>query len=139
MKHVLTITMLLVALLPLRVAAQQPRETNEDHKSTSIGIIISSNDEETVWNVFRLANYSLAMRDSVTVFLLGKGVEVEELVKTSSRMKEQVESFRDNHGSILACGTCLQSRKNSNPEQCSISTMSELYDVVRRNRIVLSF
>jgi uncharacterized protein involved in oxidation of intracellular sulfur len=139
MKHFPAILMVLAALLPLCAAAQQPDAMEGEHQPTTLGIIVSTNDEETVWNVFRLANYSLNAGDTVTVFLLGKGVEVDQLLSTSSRMKEQVESFRENDGRILACGTCLQDRNNPNPTQCSVSTMSELYAIVRNNRIVLSF
>jgi len=39
------------------------------------GIIISSNDPETVWNAFRFANLSIKKGDEVKIFLLGKGVE----------------------------------------------------------------
>jgi uncharacterized protein involved in oxidation of intracellular sulfur len=33
-----------------------------------IGIIISSNDSETVWNAFRYGNFSLKEKDEVKVF-----------------------------------------------------------------------
>jgi uncharacterized protein involved in oxidation of intracellular sulfur len=42
-----------------------------------LGIIIYSNDSETVWNAFHLGNFSLKQRDEVNVFLLGKGVEAD--------------------------------------------------------------
>jgi len=45
----------------------------------TIGIVISTNDAETVWNAFRLANYALNQGDTVSVFLLGKGVETKAL------------------------------------------------------------
>lgn len=139
MKHFPALLIVLAALLPLCAKAQQPDAMGGEYQPTTVGIIVSTNDEETAWNVFRLANYSLNTGDTVTVFLLGKGVEVDELLSTSSSMKEQVESFRENGGRILACGTCLQGRNNPNPTQCSVSTMSELYALVRKNRIVLSF
>ncbi|MCK5451298.1 MAG: hypothetical protein KAI70_06000, partial [Candidatus Omnitrophica bacterium] len=34
-------------------------DTKQTIKPSKIGIIISSNDPETVWNAFRLANYSV--------------------------------------------------------------------------------
>lgn len=42
-----------------------------------LGIIIYSNDAETVWNAYRFANFSLNKGDAVKVFLLAKGVEYE--------------------------------------------------------------
>ena len=44
-----------------------------------LGIVISSNDAETVWNAFRLGNLSLTKGDEVKCFLLAKGVETEGL------------------------------------------------------------
>ncbi|PJE75618.1 sulfur reduction protein DsrE, partial [Candidatus Uhrbacteria bacterium CG10_big_fil_rev_8_21_14_0_10_48_11] len=35
-----------------------------------IGIIISQTNPETVWNVFRLANFSLKQGDEVKIFLI---------------------------------------------------------------------
>lgn len=43
------------------------------------GIVISSNDPETVWNAFRLGNFARGQGDTVNVFLLGKGVDCESL------------------------------------------------------------
>ncbi len=44
-----------------------------------IGIIIYSNDPETVWNAFRLGNYAIKEGDEVKAFLSGKGVESESI------------------------------------------------------------
>lgn len=45
-------------------------------KHTSIGIVISSNDTETVWNTLRLTNYSKNKGDTVSIFLLRKGLDL---------------------------------------------------------------
>jgi len=42
-----------------------------------LGLVIYSNDSETVWNAFRFGNFALNQKDAVNVFLLGKGVESE--------------------------------------------------------------
>jgi len=44
-----------------------------------IGIILNSNDPETVWNAFRFANEALNKNHSIEIFLLGKGVEAENV------------------------------------------------------------
>jgi len=44
-----------------------------------LGLVIYSNDPETVWNAFRLGIFSLKKEDQVKVFLLAKGVECESL------------------------------------------------------------
>jgi hypothetical protein len=62
-------------------------------KVNSMGIVIYSDDIETVWNALRFANYSKNQGDSVSIFLLGKGVELENLVKSDSTIKEQSDKF----------------------------------------------
>jgi hypothetical protein len=44
-----------------------------------LGIIISQTDPETVFNALRLASYSLKQGDAVKVFLVGKGVELDQI------------------------------------------------------------
>jgi peroxiredoxin family protein len=44
-----------------------------------LGIVIYSNDAETVWNEFRLGNFAVNKGDEVKAFLLAKGVEVASL------------------------------------------------------------
>ena len=102
-------------------------------------MVIYSNDVETAWNALRLANYSKSQGDTVSIFLLGKGVEVDNLVNENDDLKKQVDSFLENGGTILGCGTCLQSRKNDEPQVCVFSSLSDLYDVIRKNKIVLTF
>jgi len=107
--------------------------------ATSIGMVIYSNDSETIWNALRLANYSKNKGDSVSIFLLGKGVELDSMVKTNNDLKEQSEKFLDNGGSILGCGTCLRSRNNKEPQVCKYSSLADLYELIRKNKIVLTF
>jgi uncharacterized protein involved in oxidation of intracellular sulfur len=104
-----------------------------------MGIVIYSNDVETVWNALRYANYAKSQGDSVSIFLLGKGVELENLVKSDSTIKEQSDKFLDSGGTILGCGTCLVSRNNKEPQVCKFSSMKDLYELAHRNKIVMTF
>jgi hypothetical protein len=106
---------------------------------TSIGVVIYSNDNETVWNALRLANYSKNQGDTVSIFLLGKGVELDSMVKSENNLKEQADKFLNNGGSILGCGTCLRSRNNKEPQVCKFSSLADLYTLIRKNKIVLTF
>jgi len=102
-------------------------------------MVIYSNDVETVWNALRLANYSKTQGDTVRIFLLGKGVEVDKLVEENKDLKEQVDSFLEKGGIILGCGTCLHSRNNDEPQVCKFSSLKDLYQLIRENKIVLTF
>jgi hypothetical protein len=116
-----------------------PPEENNKKLPTSIGLVIYSNDVETVWNALRLANYSKNQGDTVHIFLLGKGVEVDKLVEENKDLEEQVDSFLEKGGAILGCGTCLHSRKNDQPQVCKFSSLKDLYQLIRENKIVLTF
>ncbi len=76
-----------------------------------LGIVISSNDAETVWNALRLGNLSLTKGDEVNCFLLAKGVEAEGLSSEKFDVQAQMEKFVEAGGQILACGTCLKIQK----------------------------
>lgn len=128
-----------ILLSNLNVKAQCQDNTKNNSEPTSIGIVIYSNDAETIWNAIRFANFSQNKKDTVSIFLLGKGVELDSLIKSNIDLKEQVDEFLNNKGTILGCGTCLQSRNNDEPKVCQFSSMSDLYDLVRKNKIILTF
>ena len=104
-----------------------------------LGIVIYSNDAETVWNAFRFANFTLKENDEVKIFLLAKGVEYEKLDSEKFNIKEQIKSFLANNGEIFAWGTCLKSRESEGSETCPMSTMKDLYELVKESDKVLSF
>jgi hypothetical protein len=137
-KSIFSLTLILILTLNSCLNDSPPAEIKKE-LSTSIGMVIYSNDVETVWNALRLANYSKTQGDTVRIFLLGKGVEVDNLVKENKDLREQVDSFLEKGGSILGCGTCLQSRNNNEPEVCKFSSLKDLYQLIRENKIVLTF
>lgn len=96
-----------------------------------LGIIIYSTDAEVVFNAFRLANFSLKEKDDVRLFLLASGVEYGELHSEKFPIIDLAQSFIDNEGQILACGTCLKLRKKDSSELCPLSTMKDLYELIR--------
>ncbi|MEK7376446.1 MAG: DsrE family protein [Candidatus Margulisiibacteriota bacterium] len=104
-----------------------------------IGIIISVNDAETCWNAFRYANFSLDQKDEVKVFLMGKGVEYQSISTPKFNTIEQAEKLLKNGGKILACGTCIKSREQEGTEMCPISTMKDMYEIIKESEKVVSF
>jgi uncharacterized protein involved in oxidation of intracellular sulfur len=117
MKKTHLILTILLSLFAVTMLAQGGKTAPAASKSTSIGIVIYSNDVETVWNAFRLDN----------------------LVKSDKNIKEQTDSFLDSGGTILGCGTCLRSRNMNEPQVCKLSSLSDLYGIVRKNKIVMTF
>lgn len=104
-----------------------------------LGIIIYSNDPETVWNAFRLANFALKAGDEVKVFLLAKGVECELIDTDKFKVTEQMKRFVDNGGQILACGTCLKIRHSSGSQICPLSSMEDLYEIIKTSDKLVTF
>ena len=104
-----------------------------------LGVIIYSNDPETVWNAFRLANFSLKAGEEVKVFLLAKGVECESVDTDKFKVSEQMKAFVAGGGKILACGSCLKIRHSSGSAVCPLSSMQDLYDIIKTSDKVVSF
>ncbi len=104
-----------------------------------LGIIISQPDPETVFNALRLANFSLKQGDSVRVFLLGAGVEIDRIEHPKFNVREQAQAMLAAGGQFLACGTCLKLRDSAGSEICPLSTMKDLYEIVRDSDRLLTF
>jgi len=104
-----------------------------------IGIVIYSNDPETVWNAFRFGNFALQAKDQVKVFLSSKGVECESIDTYHFKVIDQIQSFVDNGGKIFACGTCLRIRGMEGTPNCPMSSMKDLYEMVKESDKIVTF
>jgi uncharacterized protein involved in oxidation of intracellular sulfur len=104
-----------------------------------LGIVIYSSDPETVWNAFRFGVFANKQKDTVKIFLLAKGVECESLNTEHFKVTEQMKTFVDAGGEIFACGTCLKIRNSKGTEFCPMSTMQDLYQIVKESDKVISF
>jgi uncharacterized protein involved in oxidation of intracellular sulfur len=104
-----------------------------------IGVIISSNDAETCWNAIRYANFALGQKDEVKIFLMGKGVEYQSISTDKFNTVDQAEKFFQAGGKILACGTCIKSRNQQDSEMCPISTMKDMYEIIKESEKVVTF
>ncbi|NOR47557.1 MAG: sulfur reduction protein DsrE [Methanosarcinaceae archaeon] len=104
-----------------------------------MGIVVYLNDSETVWNAFRFANFALKEGDEIKVFLLGKGVECESLDTDKFEVTEQMQTLVDNGGEIFACGSCLKIRQSEGSEVCPLSTMKDLYEIVKMSDRIVTF
>ena len=109
-----------------------------------LAIIIYSNDTETIWNAFRLANSALGYDDEVTIFLLGKGVEFNELHSIKFDIQEQVKIFEEFGGKMIGCGVCCDSRADTMPllkEEltCEMGSMQNLYALTKDADKIITF
>ena len=104
-----------------------------------LGIVLYTTDAETAWNAFRLGLFALKQNDTVKTFLLAKGVESENIDTEQFKVTDQMREFLKQGGEILACGTCLKLRHTEGSELCPVSTMKDLYELVRDSDRVITF
>ena len=109
-----------------------------DDDAETLGIVLETSDPERAWNAFRLGLTALEEGIDVSVFLLGEGVEAEEITDEQFDVRDRMEAFDAEGGELLACGTCLEMRQSEGSEVCPISTMSDLLDVVTTSDRVLT-
>ena len=105
-----------------------------------IGLILNTNDAETCWNCFRFGNEAMSKKHYVKVFLLGKGVEVENVKDSRFPLLDgSIQKFIKNSGIILACGTCLKVRGKEESNICPVSTMEDLLKLVEESDKIVTF
>lgn len=92
-KILLTFSVIVTTIIAVQGQTSQTCNDTKTIKTmkSNLGIIIYSNDTETVWNAFRLAKFSLTQKDTVKIFLLGKSVEAQNLTSDKFDVKKQME------------------------------------------------
>jgi uncharacterized protein involved in oxidation of intracellular sulfur len=103
------------------------------------GIILNTNEPETVWNALRFATTSLLNDHKVKIFLLRRGVELENIRSEQFKIQEQIQLYIENNGKLFACGSCLKIRQIEGSEVCPVSTMHDMLHIVEESDKVLVF
>ena len=103
---------------------------NESQAVERVGIVLETADHERAWSAFRLGIRALDEGHEVSVFLLGAGVEAEEITDDQFDVRERMEAFVDAGGDLQACGACLDIRNSEESEYCPMSTMAALLEII---------
>jgi uncharacterized protein involved in oxidation of intracellular sulfur len=111
-----------------------PKSTTPD-----LGIVIYSNDSETAWNAFRLATLSQSKGDTVVIFLIGKGIDPFMKEGKEYDIKSLHTQFVAKGGQVIVCGTCAKQRGTDEVKLCTIASIVDLYEIVKRSKKVLTF
>jgi len=116
------------------------------NRKPQMGIVISSGDRETVWNALRLGVAAESKGDSVVVFVISKAVDVfmadtTKLGKEDSKfdIRQASIDFLSGGGDIYTCATCAKMRNTENVEMCTITSIFDLYEIVKRSKTVITF
>jgi len=104
-----------------------------------LAIILSTKHAETNWNALRLANLALNKDDTVSVFLIGEGVEYGKNSSDQFDIGKQVGKFLESGGEIVACGTCMAIRKQRSSKECPEGGMEDLYSLIVNSDKVITF
>ena len=104
-----------------------------------LGIILSQTEPVTVFNTLRLANDSRQQGDTVRIFLIGKGVELDQISNPRFDVPDQARSMLAAGGQSLAYGTCSKLRESAGSEICPLFTLKDLYNHVNESDQVVSF
>ena len=108
-------------------------------ESMKLAIVLSGSQAEINWNALRLANLAMGKGDKVAIFLVGEGVEYEHYNSDQFDIKKQVERFLDAGGEIIACGTCLNLRKQAESAACPAGRLDDWYRLISESDKVLTF
>ena len=104
-----------------------------------IGIMLETNEPEKAWNGVRFANTALTQGHEVQLFLMSAGVEAESITHPRYNVREQLHTFIEKNGTVLACGTCIKGRNQAESEACPISTMMDCLHMVEWADKVITF
>lgn len=105
-----------------------------------IGVILNTNEAESVWNCFRFALEALKKNHFVKIFLLGKGVEIENVKDDKFPLLDgSIKKFIKNNGIILVCGACLKLRGTEESKICPVSAMEEMLKIVEESDRMVTF
>ncbi len=104
-----------------------------------IGVVLNTNDAETAFNALRFGVMALGNKHEVKTFLLGSGVELENIEGGKFDIKKHLNSYLEFGGEILACGTCLTLRHKEGSNVCPISSMADLMKMVEESDRILTF
>ena len=102
-----------------------------------LGIVLNTKDPETAWNALRLGAKAIESQNEVSIFLLGSGVEIEDIKDGKYDVAGALNSYLDGGGKLLACGTCLKARQQE-AGVCPISTMAQLVALITESDKVVS-
>ena len=104
-----------------------------------MGIIISSGDAETVWNALRLGIAAQSKGDTVVIFVISKAVDV--FIKDTSAFDIPKTSlqFVSKGGDIYTCATCAALRHTENVQMCTITSIYDLYEIVKQSKKLVTF
>ena len=96
---------------------------------SKIGVIINTNDPEICWNAMRFGLTALLDGHEAKIFLMGAGVELENIKHEEFDAPSLIGDFKENGGVFLICGACQDSRGQESA-LCPANVMNDAVNLV---------
>jgi uncharacterized protein involved in oxidation of intracellular sulfur len=104
-----------------------------------LGIIINTNNAEAAWNALRLGVTALEAGHKISVFLMGGGVEIEQITDKKFDVASLLKRFATQNVSFLACRTCMRLRHQEETGTVFKSSLTDLVRIIEESDKVVSF
>lgn len=108
-------------------------------ESMKLGIIINTSNAEIAWNALRLGVTALEAGHKVSVFLLGGGVEIEQITDEKFDVATLLKKFATKNVSFLACETCMRLRHQEETGTVFRSSLTDLVRIIEESDKVVTF
>ena len=77
--------------------------------------------------------------DSVVIFVISKAVDVFIRDTSTFDIAKTSTQFVANGGDIYTCATCAKMRNTENIQMCTITSIYDLYEIIKRSKKVVTF
>jgi uncharacterized protein involved in oxidation of intracellular sulfur len=104
-----------------------------------IGIILGTNEPEVVFNAFRFGVLARRSGHRVLIFLMNRGVDIEDINDSAFNIQEQIFLFTKKEGEILTCMKSMKIHNQKESEVCHPRSMDDLLVLVTGSDRVISF
>jgi len=104
-----------------------------------IGIVLNSKDPETAWNACRFGLTAILDGHEPTMFLIGFGVEIEDIHSEKFDAPSVLKDYLENGGQILVCGSCLNVRGMENTVSDKKNVINDLVALVADSDKIITF
>jgi sulfur relay (sulfurtransferase) complex TusBCD TusD component (DsrE family) len=143
-KIILILTLILIFFFTINGCSQlfsgcENASAFNKSRTPDMGIVISSGDNETVWNAIRLGIAAQSKGDTVVIFVISKAVDVFMKDTSSFNIQKISQQFVSKGGDIYTCATCAKMRGTEEVKSCTITSIYDLYEIIKRSKKVVSF
>ncbi|WP_457567970.1 DsrE family protein [Desulfurobacterium sp.] len=96
-----------------------------------LAVIIGTDKIRRIRSAISFANIAIEDGNEVKVFFLGECFDTRIIDAEEVKLKDRMEKFLKAGGQFYTCGTCIVIEKYVDNGACPLSTMEDLYEIVK--------